>query len=130
MWRLPSSSAALPPGRRAARRWGSRSAAVERRLTSNCLLSGAAEQEFPQHHGIIMRFIAGREHERDPAVLRKHAQPTQLLAVLLNLRPITAPEFLPSVRIMAEPLSQLGAWRDVLHPLVDGGIGLFQPARP
>src|SRR6185437_719235 len=31
---------------------------------------------------------------------------------------------------MAEPLTQLGAWRDVLHPLRDSGVGLLQPSWP
>jgi hypothetical protein len=31
---------------------------------------------------------------------------------------------------MAEPLAKLGAGRDVLHPLIDGGTLLRDPTRP
>src|SRR6185437_16637519 len=47
-----------------------------------------------------------------------------------DLRLVPALEFLPSLRIMPEPLSQLAAGRDVLHPFIDRGVALLDPARP
>jgi hypothetical protein len=77
---------------------------------------GPANKEVLQHHGIVVCLVMGREHERDPAVLRKHAQPVELVRALPDLALVTAAEFLPATRIMAEPLAQTGAGRNFLHP--------------
>src|SRR5215472_4634971 len=66
----------------------------------------------------------------DPAVLRQRAKPIEFVRMLPNLRLVAAPEFLPTRGIMPEPLAQSGAGRDVLHPFINGGIGLFHSARP
>jgi hypothetical protein len=39
----------------------------------------AAEEQILQHHGVVMGLIMGREHERDPAVLRQRAQPIEFV---------------------------------------------------
>ena len=52
-----------------------------------------------------MRFIMSCEHECDPAVLHKGAQPIQILRMFQDLGTVPAPEFGPPLRIMAEPLS-------------------------
>ena len=90
----------------------------------------AAEEQVLQHHGVVMGLIMGREHECDPAVLRQRAKPIEFVRMLPNLRLVAAPEFLPTRGSMPEPLAQSGAGRDVLHPFIDGGIGLFHSARP
>src|SRR5262249_60949482 len=77
---------------------------------------GAAQKEVLQHNCVVMCFIMGGEYERDPAVLRKLAQPIELLWVVLDLRLIATPEFLPAARIMAEPFAHTLAVPDPLHP--------------
>jgi hypothetical protein len=54
----------------------------------------------------------------------------ELVRVLPDLALVTAPEFLPATRIMAEPLAQTGAGRNFLHPFIDRRIGFFHPTRP
>ena len=88
----------------------------------------AAEEHVLQYHGVVMGLIMGREHECDPAVLRQRAQPIEFVRMLPNL--LAATEFLQTRGIMPEPLAQSGAGRDVFHPFIDGGIGLFHSARP
>ncbi|MNT74933.1 hypothetical protein D3C72_2137890 [compost metagenome] len=43
---------------------------------------------------------------------------------------VAAAEFVPMRRIVAEPLAQFGAGRDVLEPLVNRRIGLGHAPRP
>lgn len=43
---------------------------------------------------------------------------------------VAAFELDPAVGIVTEPFAQLRAWRDVLHPVVDGGFLLGQAPRP
>src|SRR6516164_4436484 len=99
-------------------------------LRSVLFVYAAAEEQVLQHHGVVMGLIMGREHECDPAVLRQRTQPIELVRMLPNLRLVAAPEFLPPRGIMSEPLAQSVAGRDVFHPFIDGGIGLFHSSRP
>jgi hypothetical protein len=48
----------------------------------------------------------------------------------VELSYVAATEFLPSLRIVAEPSSKLGTWGKVLHPTLDGSIRFAHAARP
>src|SRR5262245_30456339 len=54
----------------------------------------------------------------------------QKLGVLLHLCGIAAAEFIPTARIMAKPLAEFGARRDVLHPLINSYSLLRESAWP
>src|SRR5262245_24767271 len=47
--------------------------------------------------------------------------------MLPDLRLVASPEFLPAFRIMVEPLSQFGTWRNLFHPFIDRGRRGFDP---
>src|SRR5262249_4425245 len=90
----------------------------------------ALHQHIAQHNGIIVRFVTRGEDERDRPLPRKRPQPLERVGMLAQLFEITAPEFLPALRIVAEPFSQYAARRDILHPLVDRGVRLLDAPRP
>src|SRR6185437_17161759 len=79
---------------------------------------------------LIVRLIVRRVDESQRTLLREAAQLTEQLALLRELRPVTAAKLLPALRIMREPFAQLVAGSDFLHPLRDGGVGLLHAARP
>ncbi len=71
-----------------------------------------------------------RVNQRDGTVPCKGPQLIEEIAVLVYLPRIAAAKLIPPGGIMAEPLAKLGAGRDVLHPLVDGGKFLSDPTWP
>src|SRR5215467_666641 len=73
----------------------------------------AFEEQILQHHSIVMRLVMRGEHQRMP-----------------DLRLVAPPELLPAFRIMAEPLSQFGTWRNLFHPFIDRGISLLHSTGP
>jgi hypothetical protein len=42
--------------------------------------------------------------------------------VVVHLLRVTAAKFFPTRGVVPEPFTKFGAWRDVLHPLIDGGF--------
>ena len=48
----------------------------------------------------------------------------------IELGEVLTPELLPLLRIVTEPLSQFGAWREVLEPAVKVQVGFLNPPRP
>lgn len=60
-------------------------------------------------------------------LLSQRVQPRRLLA---KLEPIAFAKFVPSSRVMAEPLAKLGARRQLAQPIIESGIPLLDTARP
>src|SRR6516162_2642298 len=54
----------------------------------------------------------------------------EFVRMMPDLRLVASSEFLPAFRIMAEPLSQFGTWRNLFHPFIDRGIGLLHSTGP
>src|SRR5665213_1196907 len=48
----------------------------------------------------------------------------------MQLVAVAAAKLVPTIRIVPEPLAQLGAGRNLLHPLIQGRVYLRHPARP
>src|SRR6185312_10975376 len=75
---------------------------------------------------LVMRGI----DQRQAPFSRERSQLCHELPLLRKLRPIAATKLLPTLRVVSEPLAQLSARGDLLHPLSDVGIGLRHAARP
>ena len=65
--------------------------------------------------GLVLR---GKDQGQG-ALPGKTAEARQHFAMAGELRTIAAAEFGPSLRVMPEPFAELGAWRDVLEPIVE-----------
>jgi hypothetical protein len=76
-----------------------------------------------------MAFVASGVHQCDWALGRQRAQLIELIAALAQLSLEVLAELVPAGLIMGEPLAQLGARRQFLEPVVNGGIRLSDPAR-
>jgi hypothetical protein len=90
----------------------------------------AVKQQFPQYYGVIVHFVVCGEYQRDPTMLRKRTEPIDFTGVPPDFRLVTAAELLPTFGIMAEPLSQFRAGRNVLHPFIDRSVCLLHSTRP
>jgi hypothetical protein len=89
-----------------------------------------SENQLPELNGIVVLLVASGIDKRDLTLPCEGAQLLKKIGVLANLLCVTAAKFLPTGGIVAEPLAKLGAGRNVLHPLIDGGAFLRDPARP
>jgi hypothetical protein len=143
----PSANTALPKASNAAWAAGARSRrcyATSRVVGGNilshmCCSSRAGSSFFgiprlqkriAQDDRIVMRFIVRCEDQCNRATPGQFLQFFDSNRLLLQLSAIAATEFGPALRVMAEPLAQLSARRDILHPAVDCRIRLAQPAWP
>ena len=79
---------------------------------------------------MIVRGVARGVEQRQAAERQKFSEACDCGRVLLECGAITPAEFLPSRRIMAEPLAQLRAWRDLFEPKCECGRLLAHAARP
>src|SRR5437763_7557313 len=50
--------------------------------------------------------------------------------MLAELHNISLAKFVPTGRIVPKPFSELGAWREFLHPMINAGVRLLHTARP
>src|SRR5574338_1124447 len=91
---------------------------------------GPAEKDLSQHGGIVVDLVPGGIDEGDRAHPRQPAQAPQLARMVLQLGTIAATELVPPPRVVAEPGSQGGTGRDLLHPGFDVRLALAEPARP
>jgi hypothetical protein len=60
----------------------------------------------------------------------KSADAVQFLGMLPKLGPVAALELRPSRGIVTKPLSQLRAWGDVLHPVIESRFRFAHAAGP
>jgi hypothetical protein len=77
-----------------------------------------------------VRLIVRREHQGDRAFARRGAKLFDKVLPVAQLRAIASAKFLLALGLVTEPVPQLGARRDVLHPHIDRGIRFFDAARP
>jgi len=87
-------------------------------------------EKIAKDNRVVMRLVACRIDECHDTFSSQLAQSVKLIAMILKLRPIPPLELLPACGIVPEPFSQLGAWGDLLHPVVDGGFRLADAAWP
>jgi Glycosyl hydrolase family 65, N-terminal domain len=90
----------------------------------------SAREKVAHDYRVIVCLVACRIEECHDTSSSHLTQSLELVAMLLELRPIPPLELLPACRIVPEPFPQLGAWGDLLHPMVDGGFRLRDAARP
>jgi hypothetical protein len=64
---------------------------------------GSAEKDVPQDHSVVVSFVMRRKNERNPASFSERAQFVKPVAVPMDLFRVAAPEFLPTIGVMAEP---------------------------
>src|SRR5690348_4806887 len=108
---------ALPAGERSSK-WRCRaSVPAEHALVGLApSLQTPAQQQVSQHDGIVMRLVMGCEHERYRTLPCLSAQLAEMLGMSTHFAGVPASELLPTSWIVAEPLPQRGAGRDVLEP--------------
>src|SRR6185437_14957857 len=88
------------------------------------------QQRLAEHDGLIVRLVMRGVDQGQAPFSRERSQLCHELPLLRKLRPIAATKLLPTLRVVSEPLAQLSARGDLLHPLSDVGIGLRHAARP
>src|SRR3954454_3969035 len=145
--KAPSANTALPKASNAAWAAGARSrrCCASSRVVGGYILSDMCcssragssffsipwlQKRIAQHDCIVMRFIVRCEDQCNRATPGQFLQFFDSNRLLLQLPGIAATEFRPALRVMAEPLAQLGAGGEILHPAIDRRIRLAQPARP
>ncbi|KQU87761.1 hypothetical protein ASD12_30370 [Mesorhizobium sp. Root102] len=89
-----------------------------------------SQQNLSKDDRIVVGLVMSRVDECDSVLPYQVAQSVKFIAMLMDFRRISPAEFLPAGWIVSEPFPKLGAWREFLHPMVDGGFGLLDPARP
>lgn len=87
-------------------------------------------QELAQQDGAIPFHISRREHEGYLLSGAQRAQCSQRFGVLRQLIAVAGAKFGPQFGAMPVPLTQLRRRGNVLHPMVNRGVGLGDPARP
>lgn len=101
----------------------------EGRLNCRTFLS-MRQQDLPENNGIVVRLVVSRVNKCHRTFEGQVAQSIKFFAMHLDLRGISPAELLPTGGIMSEPFSQLRAWCQLLHPIIDCGIGLPHSTRP
>src|SRR5579859_5300189 len=95
------------------------------------LLVGLAPQPGLERSGVVAFLLLGGELERyGPVLLEQGLQFRVRVLLALEFRRIAPPELGPTRRVMAVPLAQRRARRDVTQPMVHAGLALRQAPRP
>ena len=87
-------------------------------------------QIFLQGDGVVVRFVMRAVDERDRAPSRCRYDGSPGLGLGVEFPEVPAAKFRPFLRVVAEPLSKLGARADVLAPLVEVQRRFRNAARP
>ena len=87
-------------------------------------------ENITKHDGFVMQFVARRIDERQPPLLRDRPKLVQERGVARQFGAIATTELFPLARIVAESAAQFSAWRDLLHPSVDGDLRFAHATRP
>jgi hypothetical protein len=75
-----------------------------------------------QRYGVVVLGIFRAKEQRDGALVGRSREMLDLVALIIELGSVSLFEFLPSSRIVREPLSQPGAGCDFLEPFIDAGF--------
>src|SRR5437868_53037 len=92
--------------------------------------AAAPLQELPQRQRPVVLLVPRRVDQRDRAFPGLQPQQLHGLGLLLELSPVAPPELVPLLRLVAEPLAQLGTRGGGLQPQVNRRAPLAQAARP
>jgi hypothetical protein len=84
----------------------------------------------PQHHGVVMLLITRAKNKRERPFASQATQFIELFAMMLKLARVAASELIPAIDVVSEPPPQLGAWRDIAEPVIDGPLLFRHAARP
>ena len=88
------------------------------------------QKVIPQHNSFVMGLVPGCINQSDDPMPSQAAELFDLGLMLLQFPPVPLLKFIPADRVVPKPLPKRGAWRNVLYPMIDGRIGLSDPARP
>src|SRR3569833_330822 len=88
------------------------------------------QKDVLQYDRIVVLFIVRTVDKGNRFCFCKNANALKLPGMLLQFALVAALKFRPALRIMTEPLPQLGTRGDVLQPVIKSGFCLAHPARP
>src|SRR5690606_33144051 len=83
-----------------------------------------------QDDGAVVLGISRAVEQRHRAAVRGLENRLPGVGIRVQLGAVSLPELFPALDAMAEPLTQLGARRHVLHPRVGREVFLLHAARP
>jgi hypothetical protein len=100
---------------------------MERRPAAEPLL-----QQLPDDRSLVAFGVAGSEEQGQRSFAGQLDQLIQQLSLLrlIQLFAVPAPELLPAIRTMAEPLPELVRGADLSQPEVSAELLLLDPPRP
>lgn len=81
--------------------------------------SELAFQVLAQSDSIVVFHVVGTINKRDSATPRSLQERIADFGVLLQFGSVTLPKFVPFLRIMTEPLAQLGGGCNLLQPRLE-----------
>src|SRR5580698_5310988 len=101
-----------------------------RRLVARLLQQ--MQQDVSQYDGLVMYFVLRSIDQRNGPPRRTFDETSQALPLFLGIEfvPVASLELVPSLRLVAEPRPQRGAWRDVARPLTERECPFAASARP
>src|SRR5439155_601486 len=76
-------------------------------------------EERLERDGTVTHFVMGGVHERDPSTSGRAEKRLPGGAMRTQLGEVPVPKLQPLLRIVAEPLSQVRARRDLLEPVIE-----------
>lgn len=88
------------------------------------------EQHLAQHDSVVVQRVARRIDERDGASAGEVSKVREEIRMGMDFLRVTAAKLVPSIRVMAEPLTKVRAGRELLEPFVDVRLDFRDSARP
>src|SRR5699024_9810888 len=100
------------------------------RLDDGAAAPGSVREQVLQDDGLVVLAVRGAEEQGHATVVGD--EPLELLPLLGALELLLVPlgELRETLRVVAEPLTQLGGGADLLEPLVERSVLLAHPAGP
>lgn len=90
----------------------------------------SVKQDITQHDSFIVILVTRRMDQRQRPLPSDRPKLAQKLFMLQQFGAVAVTEFFPSLWIVTKPVTELRARRDLLHPPINGSIGLAYAARP
>jgi hypothetical protein len=94
------------------------------------LAESVAQDDFAQDDRVVVLFVTRAINERNRPAPRQCSQMLELIGAGAKLGAIALPKLLPATWVVSKPFPKLGARSELLYPLVDAGLRLFEAARP
>ena len=92
--------------------------------------SELAFQVIPQSDRIVVLTVVGTVNKRDSAPTCCLQDRIAHFGISLQFGFVTLPKFVPFLRIMAEPLAQLGSGCNIFQPRIEAKRGFLYATRP